>query len=124
MRKNTKTVRVFFDAAVTLAATALVGMLAYEALGGLLPKNAVFIGVCVTDVSMMLAALLNIPRCREGMLSLVLTALPVIALAFAGIFHLLDQNIPILAFVIYDFYLIYWYGYRVFEECHSHKKWG
>lgn len=114
---NVKGLRVLLDIVVTLAAATVLGLLAYQGMGG---ANAADSwaprAVLLLDGAVVLATIVNVVSYRRDIGACVLTMLPGLALlaAFAG--KLLGHTPPPAALVIYDFYLVYWYAYLLVYE--------
>lgn len=118
-----KAFRAFINTIVVLAASILIGLLAYRGMDGVVPEIAITVAIYVTDGLMILAAFCNVSRCRESPAIMIMTALPVLAFLICGIARLRAIETPALMLLGYDFYLVFWYGYRAIVEFRRENKW-
>lgn len=113
-----KVIRRIFDGLVVLAASVLLGMLAYQQIGGMrLPARL----VPWTEVGMvalfLLTVILNTPHYWRSVKLLIFGMLPLLALIVSVVlpqyFH---REVPTVANVLFYFYLLYWHLFLAVRE--------
>lgn len=121
-----KVFRVALNFLVTAMAAVVVGLLAYQGMGGAAAASSwVPAAVGVLDAAAVLATVFNLVAYRRDTGACILTALPALALVAAVIGKVLGHEPPPAALLVYDFYLIYWYAYLLVYEKrrHSSRRW-